>query len=245
MNQPPTEREIEQRAAFQRQYFEGPPKATMVPRSTPYLERQLSRMIEVAGLTPEMRILEVGCGMGRHLLPLLDRGFRIEGQDLSPVLLERAREYAGDRPDLVLHAGDILSPEPAWVGAFDAVIGFFVLHHLHDVGGCIGAMARLLRPGGRMAFIEPNPRNPLFHVQILITPRMSYSGERSLLKMRRNVVLKAMERAALETGPIHRFGFFPRFVTNLRGGVWFEALMERVPFWRPLLPFQIFVGTRP
>jgi len=234
--------EISQQTRFQRTYFEGPPKPTMVPRPTPYLERHLDRMIEVAGLDQGMRILEVGCGMGRYTLPLRARGFKVEGQDLSPVLLERLREYAGNPEDLVLHAGDILDPLPEWQAAFDAVIGFFMLHHLHDVQGCLRGMGGMLKPGGRLAFLEPNPCNPLYHLQILGTPGMSYAGECSLFQMRRSVVLEAMAQGGLGQTRLHRFGFLPPILMNRPGGSQVETLLERFPLWGPLLPFQIFHG---
>ena len=39
--------------------------------------------------------------------------------------------------------------------------------------------SRVLRPGGRVAFCEPVAWNPLYYLQIALTPGMSFSGEPS------------------------------------------------------------------
>ncbi len=46
------------------------------------------------------RVLDVGCGTGRAFEPLLSRGWEIHGCDLSPAMLERARERFGDQVEL-------------------------------------------------------------------------------------------------------------------------------------------------
>jgi SAM-dependent methyltransferase len=46
------------------------------------------------------RALDVACGTGRAFAPLLRRGWRVRGCDLSPAMLERARQEGGDRVEL-------------------------------------------------------------------------------------------------------------------------------------------------
>ena len=48
------------------------------------------------------RVLDVACGTGRAFAPLLRRGWQITGCDLSPAMLERARQEAGDQVELAL-----------------------------------------------------------------------------------------------------------------------------------------------
>jgi SAM-dependent methyltransferase len=55
--------------------------------------------LEKHGLT-RGRALDVGCGTGRAFEPLLRRGWEVRACDLSPGMLERAREEAGDRVQL-------------------------------------------------------------------------------------------------------------------------------------------------
>jgi SAM-dependent methyltransferase len=226
----------------QLRYFESTLKRTMVPSDTPYNRRHVQETLDFAAYKPGERVLEVGCGMGRHTLLLAQMGVKVEGLDLSQVLLDRLMEFSAGSFDIPLHCADILDPPAHLNSSFDIVIGFFTLHHLFDIPGSYAGMVQFLKPGGRVVFLEPNPFNPLFHLQIWITPRMSYKGERRLLDMRRKVIFSAMQGAGLSQLSMTRFGFFPPFLTNRPWGNRIEALLERVPIWRSILPFQLFRG---
>lgn len=229
----------------QKEYFELSDKPRMVPTDSPYLRRHVDEAMRFAGIGPGARVLEVGCGMGRYTLILAQRGVRVEGLDISRVLLDRLRVYAGGRFDIPLHCADIRRPPAGLEGAFDVVMGFFVLHHLATLDGALVALSPLLKPGGRMVFLEPNPFNPLYYAQILFTPGMTWAGEYSLTSMRRGPVLRAMRQAGLERPVLARFGFLPPSVVNRSWGAKLERVLESVPVWKSLLPFQLFKGVRP
>jgi 2-polyprenyl-3-methyl-5-hydroxy-6-metoxy-1,4-benzoquinol methylase len=225
-------------------YFERTLKRTMVPNETPYVRRQVSELIRFAELRPGQRVLEVGCGMGRYTLPLARRGINVEGLDIAPGLLEKLHAYAGDTT-IPLHCMDVIDCSTAMQHTFDAVIGFFTLHHLHDMDISFQAMARLLKPGGRIAFLEPNAYNPLYYLQIALTPRMTWQGDRGVKDMRRGLVFRAVRRAGLTNCKLERFGFFPPFLANRSTGARVERVLESIPLWRPLLPFQLFGAQSP
>lgn len=65
-----------------------------------WLGRVLLPELEKHGLK-HGRVLDVGCGTGRAFPPLLRRGWQVTGCDLSPAMLERAREEGGERVELV------------------------------------------------------------------------------------------------------------------------------------------------
>jgi SAM-dependent methyltransferase len=228
----------------QRHYFESRTSPRMVPRPSPYVARQVREMIRFASLAPGQRVLDVGCGMGRYTLPLADAGIAVEGLDVSPVLLDRLREYGAGVYDIPLHCCDIWRPPEELLGRYDAVVGFFTLHHLHDLELSFASMAKLARPGGDIAFLEPNALNPAFYVQIMVTPGMSWDGDGGMVRMRRGPVHAAMADAGLVDLRLERFGFFPPMVSNRRWGGALERVLERNPLWRPLLPFQLFGGHR-
>lgn len=64
-----------------------------------WLGRKLLPELEKRGLR-QGRALDVGCGTGRAFEPLLKRGWEVHGCDLSPAMLERAREQFGGRVEL-------------------------------------------------------------------------------------------------------------------------------------------------
>lgn len=228
----------------QRRYFERTTKRTMIPVDSRYLRRHVSEALRFANFSSSDRALEVGCGMGRYTLILAQRGVRVEGLDLSPVLLQRLRTFNGGRYDIPLHCADIDRPPPELVGAFDLVLGFFTLHHVYDLNSSFAAMARLLKRGGRMVFVEPNPLNPLYYLQILLTPAMTWQNEKGLTRMRPAVIYGAMQNAGLGQCAVSRFGFFPPFLANPSWGSRLESILESVPIWRALLPFQLFGAER-
>jgi SAM-dependent methyltransferase len=229
----------------QRAYFERAPKRRMRPANTRYLNRQVDEALRYAELRAGDRVLEVGCGMGRYTFLLARRGLLVEGLDLSPVLLEWLRRQDVIGSEIPLHCADASDPPIELAGRFDAVLGFFVLHHLDDLDGCFASVARMLAPGGRTVFLEPNPWNPLYYAQVALTPGMHWRAERGLLRMRERPVFTALERAGLADPTVHRFGFLPPFAVNRRIGAHLEGWLERVPFWYPLLPFQLFRARRP
>jgi 2-polyprenyl-3-methyl-5-hydroxy-6-metoxy-1,4-benzoquinol methylase len=227
------------------QYFERAGKDAMRPTDTPYVQRQVDRLIAFADLHPGQRVLDVGCGMGRYTFALADRGLVVEGLDLSEGLLERFRRHDAGRYGIPLHCADVLEPPETLHRRFDAVIGFFTLHHLDDVTGCLRAMRSLCRPNGRIAFLEPNPLNVLYYVQMLLVPGMSWSGDKGILGMTRGSMFAAMGAAGLSHPALERFGFLPPFAINRSWGPRLEERLERVSVWSPFLPFQLFRGDVP
>lgn len=229
----------------QRDYFEARVKRTMVPRPSRYLARHVDELVRHAALTPPQRLLEVGCGMGRYTLLLAEKGFAVEGLDLTPDLLEKLDAYNGGRFDIPLHAADIADPPAALVNGFDAIVGFFALHHMHDLAACYAGMAQVVRPGGTVAFVEPNPFNPSYYLQILLSPRMRWRAERGILRMRRRTIFAAMASAGLVAPRLARFGLFPPQLAERAwtGGI--ERAAESALSPTPCLAFQIFSATRP
>src|SRR5215211_6100679 len=64
-----------------------------------WLGRVLLPELEKRGLK-QGRALDVGCGTGRAFRPLLRRGWEVRGCDLSPAMLERARQAGEGRVEL-------------------------------------------------------------------------------------------------------------------------------------------------
>jgi SAM-dependent methyltransferase len=103
------------------------------------------------------RILDAGCGYGRIAIPLVTRGYRVIGLDLSESLLHSARAVAlveGIR--LPLAAGN-MTRLPFRDSSFDAVIclwsAFYEVLDPADQARTLAEMWRVLRPGG-LALIE-------------------------------------------------------------------------------------------
>ncbi|MFC9745653.1 class I SAM-dependent methyltransferase [Streptomyces niveus] len=122
---------------------------------TPMGRRLVERVAPAAG----ERVLDVGCGKGAALFVAAERvgpsGHAL-GIDIAPAMVEEARRRAvalgtghvevrvmdGENPDL---------PE----ASFDVVTGSYSVIFLPDAPAALAQYARLLRPGGRIAFTSP------------------------------------------------------------------------------------------
>ncbi len=112
--------------------------------------RETGALRELLGLALDDRILDLGCGWGRHLALLADAGHSVVGLDLSPALLTRARSAANHAAPLV--AGD-MRRLPLADAAFDVVINLATSLGLFlDDDTAVQALTearRVLQPGGR------------------------------------------------------------------------------------------------
>lgn len=135
--------------------------------------------------------------MGRYTLPLLDRGYRnLAGLDLTEFLLNQLRTYCAGRYDIPLYCTDVSDHPKELDGQFDFVIGFFTLHRLHNLERCFAAMREMLKPSGRIAFLEPNAYNVSYYLQILLSPRMTWEGDKGVCQMRPGLCSQPWRRRA-------------------------------------------------
>jgi len=93
------------------------------------------------------RVLDAGCGVGRHALPLADRGHDVVGFDRSPGAVTVARERG-----VPAAVGDLTRPPT--VGPFDTVLALgkqaAVGERVADLRTTLDALAAVTRPGGRL-----------------------------------------------------------------------------------------------
>jgi SAM-dependent methyltransferase len=98
------------------------------------------------------RLLDVACGTGRSLVPMLRRGYRVTGCDRSPAMVERARAKLGARGEAVVADMRALP----WRERFDAATcvddSINYLLSLADVVAALGSIRDALRPGGLLVF---------------------------------------------------------------------------------------------
>jgi SAM-dependent methyltransferase len=117
-------------------------------------EQELDFLVEALGLESGMRVLDVGCGPGRHALGLARRGVEVVGVDHSAEFVRLAREAAAAEGLSVtfveLDVRELDRPEE-----FDATIclcqGGFGLLGGRDETAVFARIAGTLRAGGRLA----------------------------------------------------------------------------------------------
>lgn len=236
---------IQQHNSIQFDYYSGKVKKTMLPVNSYYVNRHIEEFIKYSGISRNDKILEVGCGMGKFTLPMLKRGYKITGLDLSPILLQKLLEYNDNKFQIDLIASDILEIPEEYNEQFDYVIGFFMLHHVMHLETCLQAMSRVLKPNGSIIFLEPNAYNPLYYFQIIFSPTMSWKGDKGVAMMTSKNFLRAAQYSGLKNVSIHKYGFFPSFVVNNPIGRFTETSLEKMKIFKGISAFQIIKLDKP
>jgi SAM-dependent methyltransferase len=115
---------------------------------------------------PGHRVLDLGCGGGRHAFEVYRRGASVVAFDLDPAELgpvtgmfgamREAGEVEGSGPGAAAVVSGDATAMPFEDGAFDRVIAAEVLEHVLDDQQAMNELARVLRPGGLAAVTVPS-----------------------------------------------------------------------------------------
>jgi SAM-dependent methyltransferase len=97
-------------------------------------------VLDLAGLSPGLRVLDVGCGNGEYLRRLRDRSVHAVGCDLSTGMLRATSHPAVINADV--------TALPVRDGAVDIVLAVHMLYHVPDRNSAIGELRRVLAAGG-------------------------------------------------------------------------------------------------
>ncbi len=118
-------------------------------------EQEVAFLVDALGLEPGMRVLDVGCGPGRHSHLLAERGLVVHGIDISHRFVELARDGAPAGASFERADARALSFDAEFDAAISLCQGAFGLTGgpgapLDGDGAVLAGMAEGLRPGGRL-----------------------------------------------------------------------------------------------
>ncbi len=126
--------------------------------------------LERLDVRPGDRLLDAGCGEGRHCYGALERGARVVGLDLDPAGLKAAvgglRKRAHEKDSM----GEMLQGNtfalPFADATFDKIICSEVMEHVHDYRAAAKELARVTRPGGRVAITIPTTTSENLYLRV-------------------------------------------------------------------------------
>ncbi len=152
---------------------EGVPEALKGPR------RQVKELVPLLKKRGAEKILDLGCGFGRHLAFLAEQGFKVAGQEISETALrmcKRALEEKNLRAELV-HSSMVKIPFPD--NYFDAVLCITTLAHARksDIKQTVNEVRRVLKKGGIFFFNVPSTGDSRYGTGKEVEPRTFLTEE--------------------------------------------------------------------
>jgi len=130
-----------------------------------YLPAHLSLLFSAASLFKNANVLDFGCATGWLTNALADAGVNAYGVDISEqaiTLSKKLREYRALRPGVEVitstYDGKVI---PFKDNTFDRIVCFDSFHHVRDQNLTLQEFYRVLKPGGRVAMLEPAPNHSL------------------------------------------------------------------------------------
>jgi len=178
---------------------------TLGPRENRNHEIKISKVAQAIGAHEGGRVLEIGVGSGLHAHWLLEHTpVAYTGLDASEEMMGMARKrlkaYDG-RFELFIGDAHRL---PVAEGAFDATFCSGTLHHLRDPALGVHEIVRTVKPGGRVALMEPNWKFPSTLLIATFTP-----AERNAFKINAKRLEQWARAAGLRDVTVERVLFTP------------------------------------
>ena len=120
-------------------------------------EKIITTILDNAGIDCGMDVLDVACGTGMLFPDYLKRSVNtVTGIDISP---EMAKIALSKFPEVTVICGDV--EEAKFDRKFDAVMVYNAFPHFSDPAGLIEALARVVKPGGRLSVAHSMSRTQL------------------------------------------------------------------------------------
>jgi ubiquinone/menaquinone biosynthesis C-methylase UbiE len=134
-------------------------------------------VVKSLGITPPLRVLDLGCGDGTTAVPLARMGAEVVGIDIARNLVEAGnkRAAAAGLDRLKFHEGDACNLEGVSDGSFDLTLSVFGAMFAPKPFDVAREMVRATRPGGRIVMGNWIPNDPTSFVSQLLKISSSFT----------------------------------------------------------------------
>lgn len=146
---------------------------SITPAGRLRLDERAQMAIRRAKLSPGVIALEPGAGNGEFTKRIAPSGATIVGVEISERQQQLAAIALEGFPNSSVVVGDAEERLDFPDAYFDCIVGNSVLHHL-DLARALPEMYRVLKPQGRLFFLEPNMINP----QVAVEKNIRFIGRR-------------------------------------------------------------------
>jgi SAM-dependent methyltransferase len=112
-------------------------------------EASLEALVAVSGAGAGDVVLDVACGPGLVLKAFAAVAAQVTGVDLTPAMIDRAREHTRGCSNVTLQTADVTTL-PFADASFSIVVSRFAFHHFLEPARVLVEMQRVCKPGGRV-----------------------------------------------------------------------------------------------
>ncbi|MBI2911692.1 MAG: methyltransferase domain-containing protein [Chloroflexi bacterium] len=208
--------------------------------------RRAALLQAAAALQPGELALEIGCGTGIFTGLLLPSQVTLAAIDISPEFLHQASRKPALARTVHFHQASV-QRLPFSSARFDAVVGSSVLHHL-DLALALPEIRRVLKPGGRIAFAEPNMLNPhVWLVKNLPALGRRYGESPDETAFFRWPLRRTLQRAGFAGVHVVPFDFLHPWLpaSLIAPALALSPLLERVPLVQDLAGSLLVSASKP
>jgi len=203
-------------------------------------------MLSEMDLSKSGDVLEIGCGTG-EISSFLAEGsrYRVLGTDIcAPFIAEAGNKYKRD--NLSFEVVDFNDPSQDRERKFDYVVGNGILHHLYpNLPQALRTIRELLKPGGKMIFMEPNIYNPYCAVIFNLTRKLANLEPDEMAFSRRYISKKLCEAGYSDLTVRYRDFLVPGIPSSfIKPSIIIGDYLEKLPPFNRLSQSLFIVGTR-
>jgi len=191
-------------------------------------------------------VLEIGCGTGEISNWLAEGSpHRVVGTDICAPFIETAKSrYVRD--NLAFKVLDFSNPSDISDGSYDYICGNGILHHLYpNLPSVLKTIRNLLKPGGKMIFMEPNIYNPYCAVIFNFTRELAKLEPDEMAFSRRYITRILRECGYSDIRVEYRDFLVPGIPAALiKPSILIGSVLERTPVLRCLSQSLYLVATK-
>jgi SAM-dependent methyltransferase len=185
----------------------------------------------------DLEVLDYGCGVGPVIKKVVKfNPKKITGIDISEVSIAKAKENFQDSNFKIDLFVDNCEKTKFDDGKFDLVYGLGILHHL-DTSKCVLEISRILKPSGKLLFIEPLGTNPLINLYRFLTPGSRSKDEHPLISKDFDIIKKKFSQINLKYYGLSTLIFFPFYSSSKKSFIFkmltkLDQILFKIKFFR-------------
>lgn len=212
-----------------------------------HTNQEFGSFINLLNIPKKSKVLEIGAGDGGFTKYLLSNDYDITALDLSLTIVNKIYKVIQRtkyKKRLKVSVGNVEKLNFK-NNTFDACVCVHVLHHVDNIEKAISEMTRVVKKGGIVGFIEPNPFCPYWYFFVPICKKREWSIEKGLVRCSKGNLNSWMKSAGLTSIKNLEFGFVPSFIMkNSKFLARLELFLNRIPGLNYFSGVNLFKGIK-